>query len=341
LPRGNEREIVADLEPIRFYRTVARHWDFSDGTPALRESTILSERRGGTTSIRRAQQVYKLPSDDFALTRLAFMPGNNSVLYSYSLFDEGRNRLVTELQWTAGGTNTTLFADGGIALDPAIDTAGNFVYFNGGRGGSGDFEIYRISAAGNPGVTTVIERNVDVRYAEPALKQNGEELAYVEYRRGEKQGHIHIAPTRGGLRTYICPGRQPAWSPDNKRLAYVQTNEDGFDQIWIFNQETGGKSRLTSHSERYHHRFPIWTKEFDRIVFAADKHENDEGERHFDIFLKHVNSGAVERLTNDGSFDSYPTIDPIEGYIYFLSNRWADHEGDNSWAIWRIALPTD
>lgn len=341
LPLGSALKIVADLEPIRFYRTVARHWDFSEGVPALRASTVLSRRRGSDPSVEPATEFHRFKSAEFALTRLRLMPGTGSVLYSYAFFDKSRDRLVTELRWATGDTETRLFGDGSIALDPTVDPKGIFVYFCAGRAGSGGFEVYRVSTLGKPGVTRIVKGDPGVRYAEPAIKQNGEELAYIAYHAGSEEGQIHIAPTDGGLQTFIGLGRQPSWSPDNKRLAFVHKNQDGFDQIWVFDQTKSEETQITPDSEQYHHRHPVWTRDFNRIVFAADAYVNDEGERHFDIFLMKGDGTVVRRLTSNGSFDSYPSPDPNGDYIYFLSNRWAGRENDNSWAIWRINLPND
>jgi tricorn protease len=71
------------------------------------------------------------------------------------------------------------------------------------------------------------------------------------------------------LKTEEGGPRHLAWSPDSKWLAYVKSATNFFDQICLYNVETGKTLDLTSDRVDSHH--PVWSRDGKWIYFLSDR----------------------------------------------------------------------
>ena len=116
--------------------------------------------------------------------------------------------------------------------------------------------------------------------------------------------------------------RDPAWSPDGKRLAVVI-----LDRIWITSPDGRDARELTrlSASERE----PAWSPDGKRIVFVADRGDG------FDLYLTDSRGGMPERVLDLDGDERSPSWTP-DGRIVF-AHRAAD---ELQWDLFLVD-PTD
>ena len=87
--------------------------------------------------------------------------------------------------------------------------------------------------------------------------------------------------------------REPAWSPDGKRLAVVV-----LDRIWTMQPDGKEGSELTKAQEV--EREPAWSPDGKRIAFAADRGDG------FDLYMVNSHGGVPERVAVLDGDERYP-----------------------------------
>jgi gamma-glutamyltranspeptidase len=103
--------------------------------------------------------------------------------------------------------------------------------------------------------------------------------------------------------------RDPAWSPDGKRLALVM-----LDRIWTMQPDGRDGAELTKSPAV--EREPAWSPDGKRIAFAADRGDG------FDLFVVNSHGGVPERVAVLDGDERWPSWTP-DGRIVF-ANRSAD-----------------
>jgi gamma-glutamyltranspeptidase len=125
--------------------------------------------------------------------------------------------------------------------------------------------------------------------------------------------------------------REPAWSGDGKRIAFVANRGEGFD-LYIVDSRGGTPERVL-HLDG-DERTPSWTPD-GRIVFshrAAD-------ELQWDLFVVDPSGAAskrvAQRLTQSPDDELHPRVSPDGRRVVFTSNRNSD---DGDFDIWMMRL---
>jgi Tol biopolymer transport system component len=135
-------------------------------------------------------------------------------------------------------------------------------------------------------------------------------------------GRIWILPRGGGAATVLTDeygdARQPAWSPDGRRIAF-QSYRDGTWHIWSV--AANGTDLRQHTSGGFDHREPDWTADGSALVFSSDRAGN------YDIWRLPLATSAFERLTDDPGDEFGPAIGP-DGAIAFASTR---RDGPGIW----------
>ena len=139
------------------------------------------------------------------------------------------------------------------------------------------------------------------------------------------QGSLWTLPASGGPAKRVTDeyldARQPAWAPDNRRVAF-QGYADGVWHIYMMNADGSGLRALTSGP--FDDREPSWSRDGNRIAFSSDRSGN------YDVFDLDVAGGTVRQLTNNPANDYAPAYSPINATIAFVSER-EDRRG--IWAV--------
>src|SRR5262249_40275659 len=128
-----------------------------------------------------------------------------------------------------------------------------------------------------------------------ALSPDGRTLAI------DLLGCLWVLPVNGGPAKQISDElgdiRQPAWSPDGKRIAF-QSYRDGGWHIWTIAPDGTGLKQLTFGA--FDHREPHWSPDGTRIALSSDQNGN------YDIWELTLETGQLRQITNNSANDSMP-----------------------------------
>jgi Tol biopolymer transport system component/imidazolonepropionase-like amidohydrolase len=130
------------------------------------------------------------------------------------------------------------------------------------------------------------------------------------------QGGLWTLPITGGTATRVTDeyndARQPAWSPDGRRLAF-QGYRDGTWRIWSVARDGSDLKALTSGS--FDDREPAWSPDGSHIAFSSDRSGN------YDVWVLELAGGRVSQVTRNAANDFQPAWSPDGGELAFVSNR--------------------
>ena len=142
-------------------------------------------------------------------------------------------------------------------------------------------------------------------------------------------GSLWTLPAAGGpaqrVTGDLLEARQPAWSPDGKRVAF-QGYEAGVWHVYVMNGDGSGLRAITSGP--FDDREPSWSRDGNRIAFSSDRSGN------YDVWDVDVTSGAVRQLTRNAANDFAPAYSPVDSTIAFVSER-EDRRG-----VWTVNAST-
>lgn len=109
-----------------------------------------------------------------------------------------------------------------------------------------------------------------------------------------------------------APHIEPAWSPDGKRLVYVQ-NEVGLPTMWVINADGSGRTQLSGLPGYVD--TPSWSPDGTKIVFAAHLDGED-----YQIYVVDSAGNKWQRITHTNTSDGYPAWSPDGKKIVFSSS---------------------
>lgn len=172
------------------------------------------------------------------------------------------------------------------------------------------------------GIPTLISLPTTVPTATPLpviLEVRGT-LAYVVREKGQTDIWAIPVGSRSPLRLTNSPedDRDPAWSPDGRRLAYA-SRQDGNWEIYIYDVQSGETTRMTY--DRSFQGAPRWSPDGEWLVYESYQGNN------LDIYVMRVDgSEAPLRLTDHPAPDFSPAWSPDGRQIAFVS--WRDGSQD-------------
>ena len=149
----------------------------------------------------------------------------------------------------------------------------------------------------------------------PTVAADGR-LAYVTYKAGppeiwgqrRKDGpheRIYPASGAGGMLS------SPTWSPDGKRLAFVQGDRRGNSDIMVLDLATGRARRLTDSNGI--NTEPAWNPNGNQLAFTSDREGGPQ------VFLMQDDGSNLRRLTNEGLYNASPAWSPNGAMIAYVS----------------------
>jgi Tol biopolymer transport system component len=83
-----------------------------------------------------------------------------------------------------------------------------------------------------------------------------------------RNGHVWTVQP-DGTQTKLAAGREPAWSPDGSRIAYVHNTRYGIPNIWTMAADGSDRTQLTSGSN--YRAQPAWSPDGARLVFVLGR----------------------------------------------------------------------
>lgn len=177
----------------------------------------------------------------------------------------------------------------------------------------------------------------------PSLSPDGERVAFLS-ERGRFSIEMYVADAETGevLRQLTSTAVDPhfqslqfinsagAWAPDNERLAFAAVS-NGQPLLVIMNARTGEKLREYEF-RRFGEIFnPTWSPSGDRVAFVANEHGT------LDLFVADLESGSLQRLTDDEFAEVHPAWSPDGERIAFATDRFSSNLGTLSFGDFRLA----
>jgi dipeptidyl aminopeptidase/acylaminoacyl peptidase len=128
-------------------------------------------------------------------------------------------------------------------------------------------------------------------------------------------------------------GSQPRISPKNDALLFTALNDRTSKRdIYRVSDRGGSFTNLTDTADA-DEMDPNWSRDGSRVVFATDRHHDDQGRAQYDIWIIDLNKpNSPTQITANASRDDSPVFDLTGTSVYFRSNR------GGVWGIWKIPV---
>ena len=232
-----------------------------------------------------------------------------------------------------GRTVTLLTDDPSDDLMPTISPDGSTVAFASNR--TGNWDIFTMPLTG--GAPTQITFDADEE-VQPTWSPDGKRLAFsrLNGRTGAWEIWI-IDTTAAGVRTFVCEGFQPRWSPTTgeDKLLFQRARQRGsrLYGVWTIEIENGEGVRPTEVLGARNAAIlqPNWSPDGTRIVFTTVTETTSDSRWPERSELWVINADGTGRMNL--TRDQFRNMQPVwgsDGRVYFVSNRSGV---ENVWAL--------
>ncbi|HJU83260.1 MAG TPA: hypothetical protein VJ600_03545 [Holophagaceae bacterium] len=150
----------------------------------------------------------------------------------------------------------------------------------------------------------------------PTVANDGR-IAMVTYKGGSPEIWGQRKPGGAYERLFPINGEKavlvssPAWSPDGRKLAFVQGDRRGNTDIMVLDLASGRVRRLTDgmgiNTE------PCWNPSGTQIAFTSDREGGPQ------VFLMQEDGSGLRRLTSEGGYNASPAWSPSGSMIAYVS----------------------
>ena len=232
-----------------------------------------------------------------------------------------------------GRTVTQLTTDPSDDLMPSIAPDGTKIAFASNR--NGNWDIFMMPIGG--GAPTQLTADTDEE-VQPTWAPDGRRLAFSRKNGRTNTWEIWIVDTENpGLRSYVCEGFLPRWSPEEKKdvLLFQRARQRGsrLYGVWTIELVQGeGLSPTEIVSARNAAVLqPGWSPDGRKIVFTTVVNPSGDSEwpDQSDIWIINADGTSRVGLTN-GRFRNMQPTWGADGRVYFVSNR---NGIENVWSI--------
>jgi len=152
----------------------------------------------------------------------------------------------------------------------------------------------------------------------PSWSPDGSTLAYTSY--VNEKPDIFIQGAWTGARRDLVTDRgttniTPTWLPGGETMAASLTI-DGDQAIYLLTQKGKIRKRLTRKWSKWGIDVsPVFSPSGDRMAFVSKRSGTPQ------IYVKHLNTGRIERLTFDGKYNTSPAWSPAGDQIAYAGSK--------------------
>lgn len=245
---------------------------------------------------------------------------------SFLVFASTQHRPTFDLyrKTVDGRTVTQLTTDPSDDLMPSISPDGTRVAFSSNR--NGNWDIYLMSI--NGGAPTQLTSDADEE-VQPTWAPDGKRLAFSRKNGRTGTWEIWIVDTTApGLRTFVCEGFLPRWSPNAERdtLLFQRARQRGsrLYGVWTIDIVQGEGLNPTEVVSAKNAAIlqPSWSPDGTKIVFTTVVNPvgSSDWPDQSDIWVVGADGTGRIGLTNSRFRNMQPSWG-ADGRIYFVSNR--------------------
>jgi len=211
----------------------------------------------------------------------------------------------------------------GEEVDAAISPDGKFVVFLSNRDGPLDVFVSQIGSGAFTNLTKGDFRPPTwAMVRETGFSGDGEQVWFMlGPQPGSTDASTLMGPTVGGMpKLFLDRGRDPAWSPDGKTLAYYKP-EPG-DPIFVAEGNASNPQKVFAAEPGVHCHFLIWSRDGRFIYFVKGTPTTDT-----DIWRIPARGGKAEQITFHHAWVAYPAWLDDRTLVYSAtaddgSGRW-------------------
>jgi len=193
----------------------------------------------------------------------------------------------------------------------------------------GNEELYRIRTDGRQLVRLTFDT---VAYdGVAAVSSRSHQIAFDSNREKDALADVWVMSPGGKHQTQVTqdPRSQghPAWSPDEKRIAFKMKLSDSVHEIFSMHSDGSSVEQITFHGAISQH--PSWSPDQKCIIYVSDF----DGD--FEVYSMELSSGKHVKLTDNSHTDYRPSYSPDGNYILFCARV------DGAWQVRLLSLLTD
>lgn len=157
----------------------------------------------------------------------------------------------------------------------------------------------------------------------PVLSPDGRWLAYVAH--SEKGiAEILVMSVQGGeprnLTGHLSKNQKsfPSWSPDSKRIAYLESKDLALN-VKVIDADGSHAASITDNV--YSNASPVWSPDGKHIAFVSSREGTRTEMARGDIYVMNADGSGATNLTQHPDEDNYPAWSTDGRSIYFVSLR--------------------
>jgi|GEM_PF-1507906 len=173
-------------------------------------------------------------------------------------------------------------------------------------------------------VTMVVGNQMAANPSQPAASPSGKYVAFSTQMRGATW-NLAVVGVDGSHLTVLGEGAMPAWSPDEKKVAFVRS-VSGQNQLFLMNPLTGGE--LVQITNEGGNGGPAFSPDGRKIVFSSNRQGSG-----WNLYSVALDGTGLTKLTNGEGSALRPHWGK-DGWIYFDWAATADGTGTSD--IWRF-----
>lgn len=182
---------------------------------------------------------------------------------------------------------------------------------------SGNYEIYSFNLSTRKMINLSNNSADDMN---PQMSPDGKSIVFYSNRSGNNQ--IYRMDTKGNNVVSLTENNfqdfDPSYSPDGTKIVFKSTRDDKLGDIFIMNDDGTEQKNLTVNRKTTEEWDPTFSKDGSRVYFVVRKGTNDQTD---DLYMMNTDGGELKQLTNNTLVDWYPSVNPKNGKILFVSRE--------------------
>ena len=194
----------------------------------------------------------------------------------------------------------------------------------------GNPEIYVMDDDGKNQRNLTNNANADYQ---PSWSPDGKRIVFISERdghvdpRGWTTSEIYVMGADGSnpqnLTDNPSDDRDPSWSPDGRRIAFVSDRDPKFPHFNVYVMDADGSDPQNITNNVDGNRYPSWSSDGKRILFSARRKGHVENRFGIteEIYVMDADGGNERRLTENRNNDWDPVWSPDGKRIAFSADR--------------------